>query len=207
MRLTNRNRIKQHGCIWKLYTHSSNKTVCFMLWHSSFSLWHRRFIWQYRELNNRKLRRNTVHALKSPVTFFTLIQYSMLQYAYCNRSLLCALGGMVVLPRGSLAAVLLGWLLLSRRLVPVSEINDILATLLSTWYLRDRDTGDALQTLYTINPVCLSIVRRAVSVCVCVWVDAGVCVCTCRRMVGCRCVRTVRVLLHVCIRFTIMLIR
>lgn len=76
--------------------------------------------------------------------FFTVIQYTMLQYACCNGLLLCALGGMVVLPRGSLAAVLLGWLLLSWRLVPVSEINDILATLLSTWYLRDRDTGDAL---------------------------------------------------------------
>lgn len=40
-------------------------------------------------------------------------------------------GEMVVLVRKSLAVVLLGWLLLSQVLVPVGEINDILATLLS----------------------------------------------------------------------------
>lgn len=107
-----------------------------------------------------------------PVTFFAVIQYTTLQCACCNGLLLCAVGGMVVLPRESLAAVLLDWLLLSQRLVPVSEINDILATLLSTWYLRDRDTGDALQTLYTINPVCVCLLSG--EQCVCVWVQVCV---------------------------------
>lgn len=155
-----------------------------MVWHISFSLQHCRFIGQHRAQSNRKLRRKMVHwkphewNIGLKWHFFTLIQYTMLQYASCNGLLLCAAGGMVVLPREreSIAAVLLGWLLLSRRLVPVSEINDNLATLLSTWYLRDRDTGDALQTLYTINPVCVCLLSGEQCVCV------GGCRCKCLHM-------------------------
>lgn len=107
--------------------------------------------------------------------FFTVIQYTELQCARCNGLLLCAVG--MVLLRESLAAVLLGWLLLSQRLVPVTEIDDIPATLLSAWYLRDRDTGDALQTLYTINPVCVGVCVCLLSGEQCLCVGGFRCVC------------------------------
>lgn len=44
---------------------SLNRPVCFMIWHSSFSLGHQHFIGQYRGQRDRKLRRKTVRALKA----------------------------------------------------------------------------------------------------------------------------------------------
>lgn len=67
------------------------------------------------------------HSTKVTLFFFTVIQYTMLQYAYCNALLLCSVDG-----TESLAAVLLSCLSLSQRLVSVSEIDDILANMLPT---------------------------------------------------------------------------
>lgn len=159
----------------------------YVFWIKLSALWYGRAV-SYHDIaalldsaeGNRKMRRKTFCGLKalwikywSKVTISTVIHYTMLQYVCCNGLLWWVVGEMVLLLRGSLAAVLLGWLLLSQMLVPVGEINDILATLLSAGILRDRDTGDALQRLYTINPVCVCLLSGEQCVCV------GGCRCVC----------------------------
>lgn len=139
--------------------------------HIHFSLGHffLYFIGQYSEwaTGNWKGRQHALKALSmnhmNKETFFSPFFLCDAIYISCWSMLIvmhrcCA---QLMGQREKVLPVLLIRLSLSLKLVSVSEMDGIPTSMLRTWYLRDRNTGGALQMPSTMC-MCMSIIRRAV---------------------------------------------